>query len=216
MLIDKMIDSIKNMGLKINTILDIGTRDLAQSLEMRSVYPNADIYAIEANKESFDCIVDNEHNIKVFNFAALNYDGETSFFAVKQDQNRGASSVFEPTDKLEGVTRDGFSKVVTAAKRIDTWAKENRISSIDMVWMDVQGSEIKTLEGFGTLLDKVKVVATEAETGELYYSSRDSKPTQYEELKKFLETNEFSEVSYDQAWELECDVVYVKNEYLRV
>jgi FkbM family methyltransferase len=153
--------------------------------------------------------------INLFHFAALDYDGETSFYAVDQKDNHGASSVFEPTERVVGVDLfNGLEKTTVPCKRIDTWAKENDIKSIDVVWQDCQGSEIPTLEGFGKLLDTVKVIATEAETGELYHTSKKYEPTQYEQLKKYLEDKGFVEVSFDQPWPLECDIIYIKKEYV--
>lgn len=212
MLIDKLLEAIKPYELDIKTIADIGTRDLEQSIEFHSVYPKAKIYAIEANKESYkECLKIKPKYIELFNFAALDYDGETSFYNVKQTDNKGASSIFEPTERVVGVDLfNGLEKTVVPCKRIDTWAKENKVEQIDLVWQDVQGSEIATLKGFGDLLKNVKVIATEAQTGTLYFGNKKYEPTQYEQLKKFLEDNGFEEVSYDQPWPIECDVVYLR------
>jgi FkbM family methyltransferase len=212
MLIDKLLESIKPYKLDIKTILDLGTRDLEQSIEFHSVYPKANIYAIEANVESYkECLKIKPDYIDLFCFAALDYNGTTSFYNVKQTDNKGASSVFEPTERVVGVDLfNGLEKTIVVCKRIETWASENKIDSIDLAWIDIQGVEIPALEGFGSLLDKVKVIATEAQTGTLYHGSRKYEPTQYEELKKSLESKGFIEINRDQPWPLETDVVYIR------
>lgn len=213
MLIDKFIDSIKpHVDFEsVKTILDIGSRDLGQSIELHKVFPNAKIHAFEPNPESFkDCVANAPEYITVYPFAVLDYDGETTFYKVPQDENKGASSIFEPTEYVVGVDMMTIEKIKVPTKRIDTWAKENKIEKIDLCWVDVQGAEIPVLESFGTLLYDVQALATEAETGALYYGNRKYEPTQYEQLKAYLEGSGFMEVAYDQPWPFECDIAYVR------
>jgi len=218
MLIESCIHSIKPYKLDIKTIVDIGTRDLEQSIEFHSVYPKAQIYAIEANNESYkECVKIKPKYVKLFNFAALDYNGETSFYNVKQTDNKGASSIFEPTERVVGVDLfNGLEKTVAPAKRIDTWAKENNIKTIDLAWVDVQGSELQTFKGFGELLKDIKIVATEVATGSLYYPNKKYTPTNYRQLKEFMKKNNFQEVHYDQPWPLEADIVYVNKKYITI
>jgi FkbM family methyltransferase len=212
MLIDKLLESIKPYKLDIKSVLDLGTRDLEQSIEFYSVYPKAKIYAIEANVESYkECLKIKPDYVDLFCFAALDYNGTTSFYNVKQTDNKGASSVFEPTERVVGVDLfNGLEKTTVVCKRIETWASENKIDSIDLAWIDIQGVEIPALKGFGGLLDKVKVIATEAQTGTLYHGNRKYEPTQYDELRKFLEEKGFIEINRDQPWPLETDVIYIR------
>jgi len=211
-MIDDLIESIKPYNLKIDTIIDIGTRDMEQSIEFHSVYPEAKIYAIEANKESYEeCLNRKPDYINLLHFAALDYDGETDFYEIAQTDNKGGSSIFEPTQHMVGCdSLNGLKHVKVPCKRIDTVIKER----IDLAWADVQGCEIPTLKGFGDLLKDVKVIATEAETGLLYYPSRKYEPTKYEELKNYLIENGFKEIYYHQPWPRECDVVYINERFI--
>ena len=213
MIIDKLVGVLKRYKIETKNFIDIGTRDLEQSKEFHSVYPKAKINAIEANKISYDLLMTYRPKyINAYHFAALDYDGETTFYEVDPYANKGASSVFEATDVIPGVEPvNGMKKVTVPAKRIDTWAKEVG-AGIDVAWVDVQGVEIPCLKGFGELLKKVKVIATEAETGQLYFGNKKYNPTQYEELKNYLEEEGFVEVSFDQPWPLEVDVVYIRKE----
>lgn len=214
MLIDQFINSIKPHvdPSEVKVIVDVGTRDLEQSIELHSVYPNAHIHAFEPNIESFaKCQAIAPDYVTVWPWAILDYDGEIDFYEVDQNDNYGASSVFEPTDDVVGVDRvDGLEKVNVRCKRIDTWAKQNGITKIDLAWVDCQGAELPVFKGFGSLLDGVKAIATEVATGPLYYPNRQYQPTQYEELKKFLEGQGFTEVSYHQPWPLEADICYAR------
>lgn len=212
MLIDKFITAIKPHIGDVKVILDIGSRDLEQSLELLKVFPNAHVYAFEANPESYEKCLEKAkgHNITVFNYAVLDYDGETTFYQVPQDENTGASSIFEPTESVVGVSMVTIDKITVPTIRIDTWAKQQGIEKIDLVWADTQGCELPVLKSFSGLLDGVQAIATEVATGPLYYPGRKHSPTQYEELKEFLTDKGMTEVDYDQPWPLEADVVYAR------
>ena len=45
------------------------------------------------------------------------------------------------------LVEDKITRVPTT--RLDTWMRENHISYIDFLWIDVQGGEREMLEGFG-------------------------------------------------------------------
>lgn len=213
-LIDKFLEAIKPYVPKseVEVIFDIGSRDLEQSIELHTAYPNAEIYAFEPNPESYaKCLEKKPDYITLLPYAILDYDGETSFYAVAQQDNHGASSVFEPTEFVVGVDRvNGLEKVTVPCRRIDTVAKELGLNKIDLVWADTQGCELPVLRSFGELLHGIEAIATEVATGALYYPNRKHTPTQYSELREFLESNGFMEVGRDQPWELETDVIYVK------
>jgi len=210
MLIDKFIESIKShIDFKqVKVICDIGSRDLEQSMELHSVFPNAHIHAFEPNPESYEkCKAKASEYVTVYPYALLDYDGETTFYSVIQKDNHGASSVFEPTEYVVGVDKfNGLERIVVPCRRLDSVLHE----PIDLVWQDVQGTELPTLIGYGALLDTVKAIATEAETGALYFGNRKYEPTQYEVLKQFMESKGFTQVAYDQPWALECDVVFAR------
>jgi FkbM family methyltransferase len=215
MLIDNFITAITPHidFTEVKTILDIGTRDLEQSIELHRVFPNAVIHAFEPNPQSYqDCLKTAKDHpyITVWPLAILDYDGETIFYAVPQDENKGASSIFEPTENVVGTNMMTIEKMLVPAMRIDTWAKKSKVDQIDLAWVDVQGAEIPTFESFGKLLDGVQAIATEAETGAIYFGNKNYDPTQYTQLKDYMDSRGFVEVAKDQPWEFECDLAFVR------
>lgn len=219
MLIDQFVNSIKPHvdPNKVKVILDVGSRDLEQSFELAAVYPFAHIHAFEPNPDSFEQCqkalkeAKMTDRVTVYPVAILDYDGDSPFYAVAQADNHGASSVFEPTDEVVGVDKvDGLELIKVPCQRIDTWAKEHNIKKIDLVWMDVQSAEIPVLNSFGKILDSVKALATEAVTGVLYYGNRKYNPSTYDEVDKFMTGKGFKQVSFNQPWPLEADMVYAR------
>lgn len=217
MLIDRFIEAIKPYVDfdSVKVCLDIGSRDLEQSIELHAVFPQAHIHAFEPNPESYDkCVKAAPSYVTVWPYAVLDYNGKTQFYSVAQEDNRGASSIFEPTDNVVGVDRvSGLERIVVPCTRVDSWAKENKVDKIDLVWADCQSAEIPMLTGFGRRLDDVKALATEAVTGILYYGNRRYNPSQYIEVKEFMKNKGFKQVFYHQPWPLEADVVFVRTKW---
>jgi FkbM family methyltransferase len=164
MIIDNFVNHIltHNKNYSPNVILDIGSRDLGQSIELSSVFPNAKIYAFEPNPTQFQICYDlsiNYPNIKVFQLAVSDVSTEIDFYITHG--NVGASSTLEPTDVPFGTSRD-FTKIIVKSTRLDDWMKENKIETVDTIWMDAQGVELSALKSMGDTLKGVKYIHCEA------------------------------------------------------
>lgn len=203
---DPFLVAIHQYAPNPGVVLDIGTYDCAQSLYFKKHLPNARVVAFEGNPGNlYRC---RGKGVELVQKAVTDYSGRTDFYQIQAGTNDGASSLYEPKDKiLPWDPPPRFKKVRVPCIRIDDWARINHVDQIDAVWMDVQGAELKVLTGFGTeLLSKVKVIMTEVETQPVYNGN----PTQYEELKTFMDAMGFAMVNFTQAWEKEADVLYVQ------
>jgi len=141
-------------------ILDIGSRDLDQSIELRSAFPNARILAFEPNPNQRKLC---EERAKIFDIefvscAISDSEGSADFWVM--DFNEGGSSLLKPINVPWSTNIS--NKVVVPCRRIDNVLKEMNVDHVDCVWMDVQGFELKVLHGFGDYLNDVKVIHTEA------------------------------------------------------
>jgi FkbM family methyltransferase len=162
MLIDNFINFINNKkpNFEPKSILDIGSRDLGQSLEFQTVYPNSKIIAIEANPEQFKICKDNSigTSIEVYNFAASNENKITSFYLTHG--NIGTSSILRPLD-VPFATLKTYQEIQVESKNIGEWC--NQLNLIpDVIWMDVQGFEYYVLLGLGDILKNVSFLHLES------------------------------------------------------
>jgi FkbM family methyltransferase len=141
-------------------ILDVGSRDLDESIELSQAFPNAKIIAFEPNPNQFPICQERSlqyPNIQVHQYACSDEEGTLDFYVV--DNNHGASSLLEPIH----IPGDwSWSKTTVEVKRIDTVLNEIGIKNVDVVWMDVQGIELKALKGMGSFINDVKLMHTEA------------------------------------------------------
>lgn len=207
----KMINVIKDKidFTEIKTILDIGSRDGCQSLELNRWFPHAKIYAFEPVRENYEFTLNNVSpidNIKAYPYAINDYNGKTKFYEV-YNGNVGASSLLQTTNHWRSAQWAQKETEVDCIVLSD-WLKENNIESVDLIWMDVQGAEKIVLDSLKEYLDDVKIIATEVGLDELYHGST-SKQQLDEKLNVFTALDESPESSMT-----EMDVVYINKKLL--
>jgi FkbM family methyltransferase len=82
----------------------------------------------------------------------------------------------------EAVAHGNEIKVKTI--RLDTWATQNNVDYIDLLWVDVQGAEKEVFCGAGALLKQVKIIWTEY--GETDYEGGMSRLATIQMLKPYF------------------------------
>lgn len=191
-------------------ILDIGSRDGVEAKLFTEQVPDCTVIAFEPNPAS--AVRCEGKGFEVVRKAVLDYSGTTDFYAIKHGTNDGASSVYEPLPGqiLPWDKEPEYQKITIPCTRIDDWMKKWPGKQVDAVWMDVQGAELKVLQGFGSLLRTVGVIATEVETTPVYRGN----PTQFEELSTLMHDHGFVLIKYVQAWDKEADLLYVNRSCL--
>ncbi len=152
-------------------ILDVGARFCRTSVTFARKYPNAKVFAFEANPESFQTCqrkARSRGNLAVTFGAVHQFDGEVTFYQ-DNNGNPGASSLFRRIRKSDHPTTRGQAEIKVPAMRLDTWAKKHSVDRFDLVWMDLQGAELLALQGMGDLLDTVAALYLEVEFVPLYH-----------------------------------------------
>lgn len=196
MIIDKLLSyTLSHTDFNPRVIFDVGSRDLGQSIEFNSVYPNAEIYAFEPNPAQYDICVQNAipyNNIHVTQKAVSDVNGVVDFFVTHG--NVGASSMLLPIDVPFGTTND-FTKISVQSVRLDEWMLENNVGVVDILWMDAQGIELKALRSMGEHLKQVKFLHCEA-AERPYYEGHLLKP----ELDEFLVSMGFDLIFNNEAY----------------
>lgn len=178
-------DKIKsiNPNYSPSVIVDAGSRDLFQSIELANKFPNAKIYAFEPNHDQYKICLErskNFKNIEVFSFALSDVEKELDFHVTPS--NVGVSSLLEPLDVPWGEFY--YYKVRVNSVRLDNIMKFLGVSKVDIVWMDIQGGELSALHGFGDYIKDVDFIQCEA-TKLPYYKDH---PT-CDQLEHFLNEN---------------------------
>ena len=215
---------------KVRTILDIGSRDLMQSFEFKTFFPECKVHAFEANRRAIETCRNNlrprvppvndhghpfrgvpdrdKEDITLYPWAVSDKSGLIDFHEVDLERSPspsiGASSIFKVRDDF---TREEWvqNKVTVPTGTIDGWRETENIPKIDLVWMDIQGAELLAFKGMAKTLAHVKAIHTEAGVKAYYHGH-----TLLPEIDEFLAAHDFVRAKTEMAHEWEANVIYVK------
>lgn len=160
----------------INTIFELGSRDLVDELELYKYY-NSKIYAFECNP---DCLIECEkivshmndkekQNIILVDKAVSLTNGSITFYPFDRTKydNIGASSLLKIDFRTRNKDDPSYGApnpqktISVVGTRLDTFIEENNISNVDMLCIDLQGYELNALKSLGDHLNKIKYIITE-------------------------------------------------------
>jgi len=157
-----------------STILDIGAHIGYFTLVAAQRAKNGKIYAFEPVTELFQKLQRNIDENGLLNAEALNYavgdSEEDSLIHLSSPDNTGMSSL-RPPENYSGISET--IRLIT----IDGWINQEKIATVDIVKLDVEGCELLALRGMEKLLlnqKPVLIVEINAETlGYFNFSPKD-------------------------------------------
>ena len=156
---------------RIRGIIHIGAHECE---ELDSYIQDADrpVIWIEANPEKIPVIqkkISNYNLMCVVCFAASNIYKTNSILHVAS--NGQSSSLLEPGTHLDHHPSISFNKVINVPEqRIDTYIDREGIDVRDFnfINLDIQGYELKALQGASEILSKIDFIYTEVNTEDVY------------------------------------------------
>lgn len=199
----------------VSVIFDIGSLHCLESIQFSQKFPNSQVYAFEANSESYKTCLENTKeidNIQVINKAVNSYDGVCTFRPINPektvttwfDGNRGASSLFKANGVYDHIEQYVQDEVEVPCIRLDTFCSENNIDKVDLIWMDLQGAELIALQSLGNILETVQVIHTELEINPMYEDQ-----CLFTDVNEFLKDMGFMRVYGNPDVEFGTDFIFV-------
>jgi len=187
-------DPINDMKQLLNNcevthIIDGGAYKGSFSFEISKIYPSSNIYAFEPSHGSYTLLsnaTSSNSMIKIFNYALGSKTG-------KQEFHTNASSL---TSSLHKSTKEGLKyfrgyidpngvEPVDVITLFDFLTRE-KIPSIDILKLDLQGHELNALHGMGEQLGAVKLIYIEVEFSRIYQDQ-----PLFSDIDKFLQEKGF-------------------------
>lgn len=209
---------------EVLTVLDIGSMDGWETVNLARVFHDAHIHCIEpvpsnyqiCEKHIAEFLEDDQRSKVTLHRLALNdTTGPMTFYAIDVKEaekrgkvNRGMGSKYQLMDpdmwpwehnKQHPITVPGFT--------LTDWAAENGIDRVDGIWMDVQGAELDVLKGTSPeLFSRIQFIITEAGL-KPYYHGQSLKYQMDELLLKqgFIEWVPARQIAH----EYEANVIYL-------
>lgn len=202
----------------IRTVVELGSRDGLNAEILHNTFSESKIYSFECNPATIDICRKKFSSLKrakLIEKAVADKNGNLTFYPVDQDKsektnwsdgNPGASSLFKVSDRYDEKLVQNI--ITVPAIKLSSFVKFEKIKSIDLLFMDIQGAELIALKGLEDEIDNVKIIHTEVSFLELY-----EKQPLFKDIKKFL--NERGFVLYDTS----CftgsfaDMIFVNSKY---
>lgn len=160
----------------VETICDVGACRGEVSARLAGLFPAAQVHAFEPHPESFATLETNtagSPRIHRYNLALGATPGKTTLHL---NAVAGSSSLLErPRTGQRTYHNPSAVHVGQAEVQVDTldrWAIRAGVATIDLLKLDVQGSELNVLSGAERMLSTVRLVYTEVQ----YYPTYEGAP----------------------------------------
>lgn len=184
----------------IKAIVDIGSMDGGDAVELQRLFPASQVYAIEGLRENYEKYLHHHPALRTFYAVIADHDGEVQFF---EKDAQGVHSMYE---RVQLPTRTTWT---VPCSRFDTFLREHNLPTPDLVKIDVEGATYDVLVGFGEVLKVVKVLQVETETKEWFQGQK-----LQGEVFRLLEENGFELVFLQRCCEGQYDSVFVHTSFL--
>lgn len=184
-------------------IFEAGAANGFDTLELSNLFPEAKIFAFEPVNQNFNVLcstIRNCQNVKAIKMALSDKNGETKIYVSKDINHKkelaSSSSLKKPKEHIKfhpNIKFDSFEMVRTST--IDSWARDNNINSVDVMWLDMQGMEYNVLKASPNILKTLRVLYTEVSLIEMYEET-----LLYEEYKNWLINQGFVLIKEELPW----------------
>lgn len=172
-------------GYLVKTIFDVGANIGQTSLFLKNHFPQAEIFAFEPVKETYETLKSNARtapNIKPVRCALGDETGQ-KVISIREDSE--LNTLVDCSDRDVAMIEKTEEITVTT---LDSFCKEAGISKINLLKMDVQGYELQVLQGADYFIRNGLIDFIYAEVG---FAQHNPECQYFHSLNTFLETANF-------------------------
>lgn len=206
-------------------ILDVGACEGEESIKYKNIFTQSSIFLFEPLPKNQSLILENikRHELKnayLIPVALSDYDGYTEFHissgqpnntesGLDWDFGNKSSSLLAP--QLNNLPKWlNFDKVIKVqTMTLDIFLEKNGIENIDFIHMDVQGAELKVLEGAKNKIENIKAIWLEVSNVQLYKNQPLS-----DDIESFMKINNFKLIKSEFSGEF-GDQFYLNKRYFK-
>jgi len=200
-------------------VFEFGSRYGEDTVEFARRYPKAMVYAFECNPNTLPGCrknISSYSNIVLTEKAVSDTCGTVSFYKIDKDKtettwedgNQGASSLLKASGKypVENYVQE---EIEVESITLSRFIEDRHIPGIDILWMDIQGAELKALQGLGKDISRVKTIHIEVEFFEIYKDQ-----PLFDEVKAFLNNANFELLDFSSQGDYSGDAIFVNNAFV--
>jgi FkbM family methyltransferase len=193
-------------------IIEAGAYEGAETIRMAYLWPQGTIYAFEPVPEAYEHLRQRAQgvpSIHTYPVALGNKTGTSTIYLARNthqpDRICGSSSLLPPKEHLTYDQDISFpEKAKVAITTLDQWAKDHYVDHIDLLWLDMQGTELTLLKS-SDIAKTAKAIYIELEFVEAYKGQQ-----LYPEVRAYLEKQGYTMVAADFAEEAAQEALHRK------
>jgi len=146
------------------TIVEAGAYRGEQTILAAQAWPHhRSIIAFEPNPSAFNTlqkrVIDEKlDRVRTCNLALNSYNGEADLFI--SSAHEAESSLLPPIEDMSAYYQG--SQVRVPCVVLDDWCEKNQIESIDILNLQLEGLELKVLEGASKILNNTKIIIVQS------------------------------------------------------
>ncbi len=165
-------------------IVEVGAYCGAETARAAQIWPRSQIHALEPNPRAFSelekMVAEKKlENVKTYNSAVHDHDGMALLHLYRGPFGEDLS--YEHESSLLPLEHIDCPKLEVACYTLDHWCQQNGIHKIDLLRLELEGSELQVLQASPEILKHVKVIYVQT----FFYPYREQ-TTNYFLLKDFL------------------------------
>jgi FkbM family methyltransferase len=190
---------------KINTIIELGTREGNDAKALCNFYQTADIHAFECNPNMLNTTrlnLKDIDRISLHEVAVGEVNDNIDFYPAT---NPGASSIFEKA--ILGNWWGNLTKCKVDCVRLDDYLPSIGVTSVDLICADIQGGEMGALKGMSNMIKDTKYIILETPKNNPTYEGAPSK----DDIYIFMEHLSFIPVVVVSENNVEENVLFKNN-----
>lgn len=176
----QFIQTVKNRFPNLKNIFEVGCHRGYDVFDIIKLWPDANVFAFEADPFNYQIAKNNLSelkNVHIYNLAVTDVTEKITFnryhdvesipdnqTKIGQNfQNTGMGSILKPGTGLKEIFKiqKTYQELEVQGISLYDFCKENKINTIDAMFMDVQGAEYKVFKGCKELLDTLKATIFE-------------------------------------------------------
>ena len=168
-------------GRRHPVIFDVGAHKGETVARYRGLFPDVDIWGFEAFPDSIRVLQQrfaNDASVHIVPAAVTDRSGQKTFYVNANDSTHSLLPRNQGSRRYYHSSADAVSAMEVAATTLDDVIKDNRIDLVDILKLDIQGSELMAFDGAKETLEANRVSLIYTET--LFVPHYQNNPLFYE------------------------------------
>lgn len=220
------LESVKDQFPNLKNIFEIGAHRGNDIFDITSMWPNANVYAFEADPTNFSILSQKfvgHDRVHTYHMAVTDTTGSVTFnryypldtindedtFIGQNYQNTGQGSILKPGKGMKEIFKVNDVHQTFEVESINLFDFCNRfdIDSIDAIFMDVQGAEYNVFIGCQSMINTLKATIFEWSKNYIMYEGERS----FDDISTLLNNNGLIEINREyQFFEISGDSLFVR------